>query len=119
MSSTPQTKFRSRTCPVCGEASVDTIPWAFGTKRPTFRCASCESELTTVMLWHSWLAIPLAFIVFPLVGALLEWIDLTFALSGFARQLLHTVVVVPPVIGVTHVLLNGLVYRKWVARDAA
>ena len=115
-----QTRFTTGKCPVCGEQSVEQTPGLFFSfKRPSHRCTQCDAQLTTKMLWYSWVAIPLAWFGFPLVANLRDWVIRSMSLDGFLAKLAEALVVGPAVATAVIVLASGVVFRVWVPPSGA
>jgi hypothetical protein len=103
-------------CPSCSERAIEGIPWAFGTKKPTFRCRSCDEQLTVSIMWWSWLALPLALVLFPAAAFAKKWLLAHSSAIGWQAKLFGGAVDLPAIFVVCTVAMSGWLYTRWAAR---
>jgi hypothetical protein len=75
--------------------------------------------LTTKVLWYSWLAIPFAWLTFPLAANLRDWVIGSMSLDGFLSKAVEVLVIAPVVTVAVIVMASGLVFRVWAPPSGA
>jgi hypothetical protein len=74
------------------------------------------AELTTVVKWPMFLAIPLALVVFPLASRLSDFLKGSFNLTGQLQTISHSLIVGLSVAAVFGFAMHWLVFRRWQAK---